>query len=167
MLVSVPATIITSDWRGEARGASAEALHVVARHRRLHHLDRAAREAERHPHQRAGARPGDQVVGGGDEKALVGQLVREAREERIVRLDERPAFGRRRGQPIQQLTLARPSLPLQRAAAPFIDEADRQHAEERHHRPEGERSLPCATWNTHGNRNATSRSKMMKRIETR
>ena len=27
--------------------------------------------------------------------------------------------------------------------------------------------LPSATWNTHGNRNATSRSKMMKRIDTR
>jgi hypothetical protein len=32
-LVSVPATIITSDWRGEARGREAEALDVIARHR--------------------------------------------------------------------------------------------------------------------------------------
>src|SRR5580698_7385516 len=30
------------------------------------------------------------------------------------------------------------SLPLQRALAPFVDEADGQHAEERDHRPEAE-----------------------------
>ena len=55
---------------------------VVARHRGLHHLDGAAGEAERHPHQRAGARPVDQVVRRGDEKALVGQLAVELAEER-------------------------------------------------------------------------------------
>jgi hypothetical protein len=87
LLVSVPATIITSDWRGAGARRKAEALDVVTRHRRLHHLDCAAGEAERHPHQRAGARPGDEIVGGGDEKALVGKLVRETRVERIVFFD--------------------------------------------------------------------------------
>ena len=57
-----------------ARG-EAEALRVVARHRHLDHLDRAAGEAEGHPHQRAGARPSDQIVGGNAEEALVGEFV--------------------------------------------------------------------------------------------
>ena len=71
------------------RGArrDAEALGVVARHRHLHHLDGAAGETERHPHQRAGARPGDQRVGRGDQKALVGELVVDLAEERIVGAD--------------------------------------------------------------------------------
>jgi hypothetical protein len=83
---------MTSDCRGEARGAKAEALDVVARHRHLHHLDRAAGETERHPHQRARARPGDQIVGGGNEEALVGKLVVDLEEERIIGAD-RPAGG--------------------------------------------------------------------------
>ncbi len=62
----------------------AETLEVVARHGRLHHLHRAAGEAESHPHQRAGARPGDEVVGGGDQKALVGELGGDLLEEGVV-----------------------------------------------------------------------------------
>src|SRR5580692_3309299 len=34
------------------------------------------------------------------------------------------------------------SLPLQRAFAPLVDEADRQHAQEADHRPEAERADP-------------------------
>ncbi len=41
----------------------------------LHHLDRTARQPERHPHEAAGARPVDQIVGRRDEEALVGKLV--------------------------------------------------------------------------------------------
>ena len=55
----------------------AEPLEVVARHRGVHHLDRAAGEPEGHPVQAAGARPVDRRRRRGDEKALVGQLVRQ------------------------------------------------------------------------------------------
>jgi hypothetical protein len=89
----VPATIITSDWRGLARGAKAEALGVVARHRHLHHLDGAAGQTEGHPHQRTGARPVDQLVGRRDEKALVGQLVVDLAEKRIVAADRLAGIG--------------------------------------------------------------------------
>ncbi len=62
-----------------------EPLGIVARHRHLHHLDGAAGESEGHPHQRAGARPGDQVIGRGDEEALVGEFVVDLEEEAVVR----------------------------------------------------------------------------------
>src|SRR3546814_12754478 len=45
--------------RARARRGT-EALQVVARHVGVHHLDRAAGEAEGHPPQRAGARPVEQ-----------------------------------------------------------------------------------------------------------
>src|SRR5262245_50859369 len=41
-----------------------ETLSIVSRHRHLHHLDRAAGKAERHPHERAGARPRYKIVAG-------------------------------------------------------------------------------------------------------
>ena len=47
-------------------------------------LDCAAGQPESHPHQRAGARPGDQFVGRGNEKALVRKLVVEGPERGIV-----------------------------------------------------------------------------------
>src|SRR3546814_9206654 len=53
------------------------------------HLDGAAGQAEGHSHQRAGARPGDQVVDAGGDEPLVGQLLRDAVEERIVRSEQR------------------------------------------------------------------------------
>ena len=40
----------------------AEAVEIVARGTRMHHLDRAARESERHRPERAGARPVDELV---------------------------------------------------------------------------------------------------------
>jgi hypothetical protein len=82
----VPATIITSDWRGEAR-RKAEALDVVARHRYLHHLDRATGEPELHPHERAGSCPGNEIVRRGDEKSLVGKVAVEVGKKRTVRAD--------------------------------------------------------------------------------
>jgi hypothetical protein len=81
----VPATIITSDCRS-ARG-KAEALGVIARHRHLHHLDGAAGEPERHPHQRAGARPDDEIIRRGNEESLVGELVIEPDEVAVVGAD--------------------------------------------------------------------------------
>ena len=117
------------------RGArrEAEALGVVARHRHLHHLDGAAGEPEGHPHQRAGARPVDQVVGGGDEEALVGELVVDLDEERVVRRAPSGFAGATRFP-------ARPrrSIPFERSLPPLVDEADREHGEEDHHRPEAE-----------------------------
>jgi Mn-dependent DtxR family transcriptional regulator len=53
----------------------AEALEVVARHRGLHHLDRAAGKPKGHPHERTGARPVDEFVGGREQEALIGKLV--------------------------------------------------------------------------------------------
>jgi len=53
----------------------------------LHHLDGAAGKPECHPHQRASARPGDEIIGGGDEKAFVRELVVETGKERIIRSD--------------------------------------------------------------------------------
>src|SRR5262249_42952678 len=61
-----------------------EPLHIVARHRHLHHLDCAAGKPELHPHQRTGARPGDKVVGGGNKEALVGEFGIDSREKRVV-----------------------------------------------------------------------------------
>ena len=84
LLVKVPATIITSDWRGEARGAKPQPLQIIARHRGLHHLDRAAGETEGHPHQGSGARPIDQALGTGDQEALVGHLLLERLEARAT-----------------------------------------------------------------------------------
>ena len=46
----------------------------------LHHLDRAACQTERHPHERTGARPVDEFIGGGDDESLIRQLVGEFRE---------------------------------------------------------------------------------------
>ena len=43
-------------------------------------------------------------------------------------------FGLRRDQRVA----GRRSIPFQRSLLPFVDEADGQHAEEHHHRPEAE-----------------------------
>src|SRR6185503_11362208 len=89
----------------------AEAVQVVARGARVHHLDRAAGEAERHRPERAGARPVDQLVGGrGDEPLL------------------QNAFN------------SHGLLPFQRALHPLVDEPHDQNAEEHHHREETEQS---------------------------
>ena len=53
----------------------AKTLDVVSRHRGLHHFDGAASKAERHPHQRAGPGPVDEIVDRGDEKAFIRELV--------------------------------------------------------------------------------------------
>jgi hypothetical protein len=65
----------------------AEALNIIARHRHLHHLDRAAGKSELHPHERAGARPGKEIVSCGEEEPLVVQLALDISEKRIS-----PAF---------------------------------------------------------------------------
>src|SRR5207237_2690589 len=59
---------------GLARARSehdAETIEVVARCAGLHHLHRAAREAERHRPERAGARPVDDLVDGRRGEALL------------------------------------------------------------------------------------------------
>src|SRR6516225_136042 len=61
-----------------------ETLDIVPRHRHLHHLDRATGKPELHPHQRTGARPGNKVVGGGYEEALVGEFSIDLREKRVA-----------------------------------------------------------------------------------
>src|SRR5213076_1977687 len=53
-------------------------------HGHLHHLDRATGEPEGHPHQRAGARPGDEVVGARQQKTFIGELAREPGDKRIL-----------------------------------------------------------------------------------
>ena len=100
--------------RGEA-----EALHVVARHGHLHHLDRAAGETERHPHERAGAGPGDEVLRRGHEEALVGEFVVDVREEGVV------AAGRPTGSRIDDAAGGRGDerrLPIvqSHSSAPFL-----------------------------------------------
>ena len=52
----------------------------------MDHLDRAAGEAERHPPQRAGPRPLEQILGRGDQETLVDDLGIELIEEFGVRL---------------------------------------------------------------------------------
>ena len=71
------------------RGARCQtkALDVIARHGHLDHFDGAARQTERHPHQRTGAGPVDQLVRRGDQKALVGQFVVDLGKERIIGAD--------------------------------------------------------------------------------
>jgi len=92
LLVSVPATIITSDCRGEARGAKPKrsasyrgidtCIISTAQHARPNviHINDPVRAQ------------GDQVVGGGDEEALVGQFVIDFAEERVIGAD-RPSGG--------------------------------------------------------------------------
>jgi hypothetical protein len=62
-----------------------------ARHRHLHHLDRAAGESELHPHERAGPRPGNEIVGRGDEEPLVVQLALDDVSEK--RIGHRASLG--------------------------------------------------------------------------
>src|SRR5262249_57522621 len=62
-----------------------EAFRVVARHRHLHHLDRAAGEPEGHPHQRASTRPDDEIGARGDQETLVRKLPVHADEASVVR----------------------------------------------------------------------------------
>src|SRR5262249_50232450 len=155
------------------RGArrKAEALHVVARHRYLHHLDRAAGETKGHPHQRAGAGPNDEVVGSRDEEALVGELVIDLEEIRIIGAN-RPAGrgvndalrGRRdhRSSACRCGVQSHSSAPFFHSyAKPTVSTARNTTIDQKPAAP----SLPNAT--AHGNRNATSRSKMMKRMATR
>ncbi len=79
-----------STW-SPSRTAGKETLSRTARlllpglvpHRHLHHLDRAASKSELHPHERAGPRPGNEIVGCGDEEPLVVQLALDVSEKRI------------------------------------------------------------------------------------
>jgi hypothetical protein len=50
-LDNVPATIVTSGWRGDARACKAKTRGVVARHR--HHFDRATGRTKRHTPRRS------------------------------------------------------------------------------------------------------------------
>ena len=74
MLVSVPDDNHDVGLAGTAAGRHAETLEIVARHGSLHHLNRTAGKTEGHPHERARARPVNEIIGGGDEKPLVGKL---------------------------------------------------------------------------------------------
>src|SRR5262249_55671856 len=62
-----------------------EPFGIVARHRHLHHFDRTAGEPERHPHERASARPSDQIVGRSYQEAFVGKFGTHAGEKGVVR----------------------------------------------------------------------------------
>src|SRR5579859_4200017 len=147
----------------------AEALDVIARHRDLHHLDGAARQTKRHPHQRARACPGDEVIGRRNEEALVRELVIDLAEIGVVGADRLAGCGiqnalgsrgdrrpcrRRRAQ-------SHSSAPFFHSySKPTVSTARNPTIDQKPVAP----SLPNAT--AHGNRNATSRSKMMKRIAT-
>src|SRR3546814_10623240 len=62
----------------------AEAVEVVAAGRRLHHLHRAACEAEGHRPHRAGLRPGGQLVHRRQHEARVGHFLRDAGQGRVL-----------------------------------------------------------------------------------
>ena len=65
MLVSVPATIMTSDWRGGGAEDDAEAVLIVARSGKVHHFYGAAGETEGHRPEGALAGPIGNLVEGG------------------------------------------------------------------------------------------------------
>src|SRR5690606_18053678 len=152
------------------RGArrDAEALRVVARYRHVHHLYRAARETEGHPHQRAGARPGDQRLGRSNEKALVGKLLVPFTEGAVVgtdrlagaRVEHAPGLGsNQRGGGIGQSHSSAPFF--HSYIKPIVSTPRNTIIDQKPSQP----TSPKET--AHGNRKATSRSKMMNRIETR
>src|SRR5258706_113276 len=87
----------------------AEAVEVVARGPGMHHLDRAAGEAEGHGPERAGPRPVEHVVDLRDDEALLGNA----------------AFSHL-------------SLPFERPLLPLVDEADDEDTEEHDHRDQAE-----------------------------
>src|SRR6267143_2445013 len=91
-----------------------EAIEVVARGARVHHLDRAARQAERHRPQRSCARPVDE---------LVERSGREPFLENAFNPHKSPSLS---------------LLPFQRSLHPLVDEAHDKNGEEDHHRPEAE-----------------------------
>src|SRR5262249_10562036 len=124
--------------------------------------------AERHPHERARARPRDQVIRGGDQKTFVREFVIEPDEECIVGAD-RPARARiedtRGGRRDDRGALWRQShssAPLRHSyIKPMVSTPRKTIIDQKPKRP----SSPKAT--AHGNRKLTSRSKMMKRMATR
>src|SRR5271156_5258238 len=144
----------------------AEPLDVIARHRQLPHLDSAAGKAKIHPRERASARPLDEVVGRGDENPLVGKFVADRAEVSVLG-PERPA-----GQWIKEIRRAKrggragaqshSSAPLFHSYTNPIVSTPRNNIIDQN--PSAPRS-----WKTiaQGNRNATSRSKIMKRSETK
>ena len=80
-LVTVPATIIRSACRGDARKTSdAEAGDVEPRPAGGHHLDGAAREPEPHRPERVLAGPAQHLVNGGRDDVVVELVVNQSHE---------------------------------------------------------------------------------------
>src|SRR5712675_1169098 len=145
-----------------------KALGVITRHRHLHHFDGATGKPECHPHQRAGTRPGDEIIARRDQKALVGKFVVEAEEKRIirsyrfagVRIDNAGRGWRHAGRRLRRQSHSR--APLRHSyTKPTVRTPRNSIMEQNPKKPR----LSKAT--AQGNRKLTSRSKMMKRIATR
>jgi hypothetical protein len=94
----VPATIITSDWRGDGAEHHAVAVQVQARGAGVHHLDRAAGQAEGHRPHRTGARPVEQDVRAGGQEAVLEQRVLAFGTQDVVEAAFRQRIARRIGQ---------------------------------------------------------------------
>src|SRR5262249_56599533 len=118
---------------------------------------------------RAGARPGDQVGGRGDEEAFIGQLVVQANEIEVVGADgqagTRIEDAAGRWSDDRRLTLRRQShssAPLRHSyMKPMVSTPTHTTIDQKPSTP----ISPNAT--AQGNRKLTSRSKMMNRIATR
>src|SRR5207244_7485824 len=132
------------------------------------HFDRTTGKPERHPHQRAGTCPGDEIVAGRDEKAFVGKLVIEAHEKTVVRsnrlagarIDNAGRGGRHDRRRLWRQSHSR--APFRHSYMnPTVRTPRNTIIDQNPKSP----SLPKAT--AHGKRKLTSRSKMMNRIATR
>src|SRR5262249_9885052 len=145
---------------------AAEGREVVPRHRGLHHLHGAAGKAERHPHERAGARPSNEIVSGGDKEALVGKLIGKTCIKGVVLADWIPSLDSRARSAAGGRDRSHSSAPFFHSyAKPTVSTIRKAIIEPNANWPIS--GGMCGSEMAHGNRNATSRSKMMKRIETR
>src|SRR3546814_116756 len=135
----------------------AEAVEVVAAGRRLHHLHRAACEAEGHRPQRAGLRPGGQLVHLRQHEALVGHFLRDAGQGRVLLRARREG-----GERLLEVAYSHSSAPFFHSyTKPTVRIPRKIIIDQKPIMP----MSPRAT--AQGNRKATSRSKMMNRMATR
>ena len=153
---------------GRRARRNTKSFKVIARHVHMDHLDRAAGEAEGHPPQRSGPRPGEQVLGRGDHEPFFVERLPELLELLLVDLARNQA-----GDP-RQLLLGRHRVFVgaehhSHSSAPFFHAYARPSASSiRNSIIATQPDVRVKSSETaHGNRNAASRSNTMNRIATR
>ena len=149
----IVAGTLTNKMAPALRGAGCgpEPLQIIARHRGVHHFDRTTGQPEGHPMQRSGPRPVDHRGCRGDKKPLVLQFGIQA-DGGDIHVN---ASGIRSGH-------CHSSAPFFHSYIKPMVRTPRKTIIDQ--KPTMLMSLNATA---QGNRNATSRSKMMNRIETR